>query len=81
LIRRSSFQKTKLTRSDYLALLKGETLQKLQVNKWQRSLQDSHVLIKRNQPYHLRFSLTKRYILHNAQGVWIDTAPLQLNDY
>lgn len=50
----------KLTRSNYLALLKGETLQELQVNKWQRSLKDSNVQIKRAQPYYLRFLFNKR---------------------
>jgi len=66
----------KLTRSDYLALLKGETLQELVVNKWQRSLKDSNVQIKRNQPYNLRFSFNKRQQVFD-KGVWVDTLPLQ----
>ncbi len=65
----------KLTHSDYLSLLKGETLQELQVNKWQRSLKDSNVQIKRNQPYYLRFIFNKRQqVIEN--GKWVNTTPL-----
>ena len=42
-----------LSREQYLSLINEKTITNLTVNKWFRSLQDSRVQIKRNQPYEI----------------------------
>jgi hypothetical protein len=50
----------KLTRAQYLQLLKGETITGLRVNKWFRNVQGSTIQIQRNLPYQIKFTLNKR---------------------
>ncbi len=66
----------KITRSNYLSLINGETVTGLSVNKWFRSIKQSTVQIKRNQPYEIRFLFNKRQQIIN-NGQWENTMPLQ----
>lgn len=67
----------KLTKAQYLELLSGQTLD-LEITKWSKSLRDSYVRIQSKTPYNLSFSFNKRQQLFNAQGQWVNTAPLIL---
>jgi len=49
-----------LTKEQYLNLINEINITNLTMNKWFRSLKDSTILIKRNQPYEIRYLFNKR---------------------
>jgi len=49
-----------LTRQNYIDLINEQHVTNLTINKWYRSLKDSTVQIRREQPYEIRYLFTKR---------------------